>query len=123
MATEKEHLRQAEHNQRFLDSIDGTQFPDWTATVAFYKAVHLVQALFHLTGDSCGSHSGRNGILKGKYPHLWKQYHPLYSFSRLARYWCMKVKPEHAEQVRKRLAKFEREIGKTTERQRHRKTS
>src|SRR5687767_12154395 len=107
MATEKEHLRQAEHNQQLLDVIDSNRFPDWATTVAFYKAVHLVQAMFQMTGDSCGSHVMRNGVLRAKFPEVWKMYQPLYSFSRLARYWCMKVKPDHVGYILRRLAKLE----------------
>jgi hypothetical protein len=110
MATDREHLRQAEHNQHCFDALDQAHFPDWAATIAFYKAVHLVQALFQLTGDSCGSHSARNDILKKKFPRIWRQYHPLYSFSRLARYWCLKVKPEHVQQIVRRLRKLEKEV-------------
>jgi hypothetical protein len=112
MATDKEHLRQAQHNQELLDTIDRERFPDWAATVAFYKAVHLVQALFHTTHDSCGSHSKRNGILREKFPEIWKQYQPLYTFSRLGRYWCMRVKTEHVQYILRRLGRVEAEVAK-----------
>jgi hypothetical protein len=110
MATEHEHRRQADHNQAFLDSIDAARFPDWTTTAAFYKAVHLVQALFAASGHQCRSHSSRNKLLRLKFATVWKQYHPLYSFSRLARYWCFRVKPEHVRHVIRRLGRIERAI-------------
>lgn len=37
--------QQAVTNQTFLHVIDETLFPDWVVTVAFYKAVHLVEEL------------------------------------------------------------------------------
>jgi hypothetical protein len=123
MATDKEHQRQAAHNQELLDVLDRQRFPDWATTIAFYKAVHLVQAFFHVTGDSCGSHTARNGILKSKYPEIWRHYHPLYSFSRLARYWCLKVKPDHVEYVIRRLNKLEREIERELKDIAHKKAS
>lgn len=110
MATDKEHRRQAEHNQKFLESIDQSEFPDWLSTVAFYKAVHLVQALLTASGRNAKSHKSRNRILKTTWPAVWKEYHPLYSFSRLARYWCFRVKPEHIPFVMRRLGRVERAI-------------
>lgn len=110
MATESDHLRQAQHNQRFLNSIDCAQYPDWAATVAFYTAVHLAQALIKHGGDSCNSHKSRNNKLRKKYPAVWKLYQPLYSYSRLARYWCMKVKASDIPYLTRRLGKVEREV-------------
>ena len=110
MATESDHLKQADHNQRFLGEIDSNKFPDWAATVAFYTAVHLAQALLKRGGDTCNSHTTRNRKLRSKYPAIWKLYQPLYSYSRLARYWCMKVKPADIPYLTRRLAKVDREV-------------
>ena len=110
MATENEHERQADHNQKFLDDLDPTKYPDWAATVAFYIAVHRVQALLRVSGDRCKSHQKRNNILRAKFPSVWKHYQPLYSFSRLARYWCMRVQPDHVPYIRRRLGKVEQAI-------------
>lgn len=110
MATESDHLRQAQHNQSFLNSIDATKYPDWATTVAFYTAVHLAQALLKRSGDNCSSHTSRNRTLRKKFPGVWKLYQPLYSYSRLARYWCMKVKSADIPYITRRLGKIEREI-------------
>jgi len=88
MPSEDEHRLQAEHNQAFMDSLDRKRFPDWLATAAFYKGVHLVQILFVKKGHPTGSHQKRNTTLKTTYPELWKAYRPLYTFSRLTRYRC-----------------------------------
>lgn len=47
MATEQEHLRQAEHNEQFLTTFDLpiTPYLDWAATVIFYAALHYIRAL------------------------------------------------------------------------------
>lgn len=108
MATESDHLKQAEHNQAFLSTIDPNRFPDWVATAAFYKAVHLVEGLFaHEHRPPGGSHTRRNNILKRDYQELWKEYRPLYAFSRMGRYWCMGVDPSHVEYILRRLRRVE----------------
>lgn len=111
MATESEHKRQAEHNQEFLSTIDPNRFPDWIATVAFYTAVHLVEQLFaHESRPAGGSHLNSNSTLKRDYPELWKEYRPLYAFSRMGRYWCMAVDPVHVSYVKWRLGRVEQII-------------
>ncbi len=111
MATESEHRRQAERNEEFLSGIDQNRFPDWKATVAFYKAVHLVEVLFaHQGRPPGGSHTRRNNTLKRDFPDLWREYRPLYAFSRMARYWCMAVNPSHVDYVLRRLHRVERII-------------
>src|SRR5262245_1955393 len=112
MATEKEHLDQASHNQDMLCATDPNRFPDWVATVAFYQAVHLVEAMFVRKGltNQSGSHVRRNQLLKRTFADLWKQYQPLYAFSRLARYRCYPVKPDHTVYVLRRLGRVEQII-------------
>ena len=107
MATDAEHLQQARHNQEFFDALDVNRFPDWAATALFYKAVHLSQLLFRSK-----SHQRRNKTLKLQYPDVWKEYQPLYTFSRLARYWCLQVRPEDVPYVVRRLGRFERALQK-----------
>lgn len=114
MATETEHRQQAQRNQDFLDSIDAAKFPEWAVTVAFYKAVHLVELLLakKSLGHLSGYHSQRNNLLKRRYPGLWKDYGPLYRFSRVARYWCLHVEPRHVPPIIKRLERAERTVYK-----------
>lgn len=42
-----EHLAKARHNERFLQELrlDTTDFLDWAVTVAFYSALHYIDAL------------------------------------------------------------------------------
>lgn len=92
-----------------MAAIDQERFPDWTATVAFYKAVHLVEMLFaHDKRSSSGSHTTRNQVLKRDYPALWSQYQPLYNFSRQSRYWCTQVTPHQVSAMLSRLTQVER---------------
>jgi hypothetical protein len=110
MATEQQHREQAEHNQRFLDAIDPARFPDWVATVAFYKSVHLVQMLFVRKAHDSGSHQKRNNILKRHYPEIWKEYRPLYAFSRLTRYRCYQATTADLTYLLRRLGRTEEAV-------------
>lgn len=110
MATANDHRKQAEHNRAFLESLDAAEFPDWASTVMFYTAVHLAQQLFEIRGGVGGSHDKRNRTLRSLYPKVWKEYHKLYSYSRLARYRCLKARAEHVPFLERRLRKVEAEI-------------
>src|SRR3990172_3305456 len=110
MATAQDHLNQANHNRDFLASIDISRFPDWIATVMFYTAVHRAQQLFCIRGGTGGAHTKRNDSLRTLYPKVWREYHKLYSYSRLARYRCMESKPEHVPHLEKRLRRVEAAI-------------
>lgn len=92
MPAKAAHLTLAHHNQDLLDHLVSTQlekFPDWIATVAFYKAVHLVEALFDHHGYPHSiNHEMRNEQIKGdnRYKNIFKHYFPLQTASRCARY-------------------------------------
>ena len=64
----------------------------WVVTVAFYKALHIVEAIFHhdtrFRLDHTYHHEERNDSLRRepRYSKLWKHYKPLYDASRIARY-------------------------------------
>lgn len=47
MASEKEHLRKAEHNERFFSEfkIEATPYLDWVVTGIFYSAIHYIRAV------------------------------------------------------------------------------
>ena len=111
MATETEHQAQAEHNHRFIESLDATRFPDWVITAAFYEAVHLVEMLFvHQGIRGSRGHVPRNNMLKRDHPKIWKDYRPLYAFSRLTRYHCYQVQSEHVEYCLRRLGRVQTTI-------------
>ena len=48
MPSKQVHLKQAEHNQALIDQLFALtdDFSDWITTAAFYKALHLIEALF-----------------------------------------------------------------------------
>ena len=89
MAIELDHIRLANRNHQLLThllQIGG--YPDWVATVAFYKAVHVVEALFAANmGRHSISHADREATLKTAiFKNVWKDYSHLATASRVARY-------------------------------------
>lgn len=89
MATENDHINLANHNHKLLvHLLENGGFADWAATVAFYKAVHVVEAVFaaDLHVDST-SHTNREETLKiAKFKEISKDYSHLLTASRIARY-------------------------------------
>lgn len=87
------HLQIADRNQLVLDylRVRIDDFPEWVAVLAFYKAVHLVEAVLAVQ-DKHHSHSHESRELKlksdQKYSNIWKHYRPLWAASVIARYHC-----------------------------------
>jgi hypothetical protein len=91
VASRTDHLALADHNQQTIDYLRqaGDRFPDWITTVAFYKAVHLVDALLaHDHGRHFHDHRARFAALKreNRYLAIYRHFRPLYEASCVARY-------------------------------------
>ncbi len=94
MPNESEHIQLALHNIEVIHYLlDKPKFSDWTATVTFYTALHIVEAVFfHDTKNTHRrhghNHEEREKILKGtrSYQNLYIHYRPLQSASVVARY-------------------------------------
>ncbi|MBX9677206.1 MAG: hypothetical protein K2X38_00495 [Gemmataceae bacterium] len=92
MPSKAAHLELAKRNGEMLvhlvERID--QFPEWAATVAFYRALHLVEAAFAVDKEigHGGDHGTRNWHLKKKkkYAKVYAGYRPLWAASIIARY-------------------------------------
>ena len=94
------HEKIAENNQAVIDNLlkeseGGFQaFAPWVVTVAFYKALHLVECILYVDGQldrrkplHSQNHTERNDTLRQrKYAKLWKHYYALYNASMTARY-------------------------------------
>jgi len=95
MPAEVIHLRQLRHNLDFLRSFysPATPYPDWAATVAFYVAVHAVEAWLARRGIHSHSHQERTIHLRAFLPQLWRSYRRLETASRLARYEGIRPSP------------------------------
>lgn len=92
MANEATHIHQANRNQAVLSDLLSSPSPpwDWIATIAFYKAVHMVEAVFSRNesppDDNSVNHKSRNHVLKLRYPNIWRHYYYLFRASLVARY-------------------------------------
>ena len=86
------HLAMAKRNQVLIDKLisDGNSHPEWVAVIAFYKALHIVDAVLFATHPDKhgGDHKQRMRILKttNKYNAIFRYYRPLYSASTVGRY-------------------------------------
>ena len=92
MASEADHIAAANLNQKTLAHLcqDVSVHGPWVAVVAFYKALHVVEAVFANDPDirHCTDHGSRERALKmnRKYAHINKQYAPLSRAATIARY-------------------------------------
>ena len=92
MASEADHIAAANLNQKTLAHLcqDVSIHGPWVAVVAFYKALHIVEAVFANDPDirHCTDHGSREMTLKRKtkYEHINRQYAPLSRAATIARY-------------------------------------
>lgn len=94
MPTEDEHTQLAIHNMEVVDYLlVKPEFADWTATITFYTALHIVEAVFfhdqkHVHQRHGQNHENREQLLKGtkSYENMYKHYRPLQAASVVARY-------------------------------------
>ena len=94
MPSKASHLCVVKENSAAIDWLRQANppMPQWVVTVAFYKALHIVEAVFIADKNSpikhADDHSQRNEVLRKhhRYQHLWKHYRPLWNDSLIARY-------------------------------------
>ncbi len=88
MPNELLHKWQVRHNLTFLRSFyePTTPYTDWAVTVAFYTAVHAVEATLAQQGFHSRTHTERRSHVRRLFPHIWTLYYRLDTFSRQARY-------------------------------------
>jgi len=110
MGTLVQHAEKAASNQKFLDFISNAGYPDWTATVIFYRAVHLVEMMFAADNSHCNSHEERNAKLQKDHKDVYEEYHPLYNFARWARYDCRKFHGSNLPECFQRLEALEKKV-------------
>lgn len=91
------HLKAAEANRRTLDFIQQhvTHHSPWVVTIAFYTALHVVEAVLANDDIHQDKHENRHQLLKRtkKYQHIWKHYQPLFNDSMVARYLTSSSQP------------------------------
>ncbi|MEX2286504.1 MAG: hypothetical protein WD648_05390 [Planctomycetaceae bacterium] len=90
MATPADHIALANRNHDALCLLlpHAETCPEWIATIAFYKAVHIVEAVFAIVlSEHSHSHDDRIDRLKRpQFEILFIDYRPLYAASVIARY-------------------------------------
>jgi hypothetical protein len=93
MPSKEAHIAAAKKNEAALRHLlSGDDHLGWVVTVAFYKALHIVEAVFAVDSklgvDHTDDHAKRNRILREtvRYSHFWKHYRPLWNLSLIARY-------------------------------------
>lgn len=90
MATEIDHISLANANHRTLFYLlaDGPNHPEWCATVAFYKALHVVEATFAaVQRKHSTSHRDRiEALTQAPFDILFTDFKILFNASKIARY-------------------------------------
>jgi hypothetical protein len=92
MATELEHIELANRNHEALRALLGAadDHPEWVATIAFYKALQILEATFASKGlGHSHGHSKRLEIIqdaRNGYASLCRHYEALLEASEVARY-------------------------------------
>lgn len=93
MAGPNAHLSKAVHNIKTIAFLfTGTNKKDWIATVAFYAALHIVDAVLYHNNRGLQrhgqTHNYRERLVKynPKFQHMWTFYWSLHNESVVARY-------------------------------------
>lgn len=92
------HLSKAEHNKRFLfDYLMGIleKCPDWASIVAFYSALHFIEAFLKKNyGKNFEHHEERHRFLSQNVPRkIFSAYYRLYDLGFSSRYKSLKDAP------------------------------
>jgi hypothetical protein len=93
MPSKEAHVAVARQNQLTIDYLlQSDEHLPWVVTVAFYRALHIIEAVFAADSKSPMAHTDdhkiRNRLLKttNRYRQLWRMYRPLWEASLIARY-------------------------------------
>lgn len=117
MPSRQEHLRVAHENELLIDqlSLDNPCARGWLSTVAFYAALHYVEAFFSKSGTHSADHRTRDSNLS-RHPEtmaIYFEYSELKNLSTRARYHGRYPdKNSIAIEVRPALAKVKSEMQK-----------
>ena len=91
MPSSAAHVALAAHNVKLACLLGRTtEYHDWVATVTFYAALHVIEALFasEKPPEHGQAHERREFLLKErrKYSNVYAHYRPLQSAATIARY-------------------------------------
>ena len=112
MPSKELHIFKAEHNKKFLDSVinGNEEYNDWSATVIFYCAVHLVEAYFAEKGEHHTKHVDRKKAMKceSELASVMVSYKAIESLSKAARYDCVVITKEKITSSKAKLLYLEK---------------
>ena len=78
MASQEEHIKQAQHNESFSLSIKETPYLDWVVTGIFYSALHYIEGYLAINDGHPDIHAVRNEMIEED-PNLgWRFYSRMY---------------------------------------------
>ena len=87
MPSRDQHLAKADANRALLESVAvARSSPEWAITIAFYQAVHVVEAWAALRSQHHRSHRRRSETVNRELSPISEDYAELYEASRTARY-------------------------------------
>lgn len=116
MPSDRLHSRQAEHNRKVMATLDGqlSACEDWLTTMAFYTALHLIEARLACRGRHLFTHLdrddwvARDGDFRGTVSYC---YFELKNQSERARYKCVPItRDEWLREIRPALENLERAL-------------
>ena len=95
-----ENLAKAQRNRKILLNYLlklVAECPEWIAVVAFYSALHFVDAYYAKMGMRFQRHEDRNKEVADSLPSIFESYYKLYDISVNSRYGCVKDNPTAGE--------------------------
>ena len=96
MPARDEHLAKADHGATVAASLMAEPASvEWAITVLFYRAVHVVEAWFALSGIHHQSHQARTRAVDRQLPEIAADYGDLLEASRTARYERDGIRRQH----------------------------
>lgn len=110
------HRVNAEKNEQFAESLDGSQAVErgWIVTVRFYSLLHYVEERLTSHGYTSERHNQRMDNIKScnaVETAVYKKYRALYDISRDARYECVRMNQEDVEESERILDEGKRMLG------------
>lgn len=102
LPSEAAHAGAAERHLRAAEDVR-SRFPDWSAVMVLYAAVHRVEEACATHGHDNRDHQERNSYIRQHCIHVWPPYLRLLNESMKARYMDNGMFSLTAEQVRKQL--------------------
>jgi hypothetical protein len=94
MPSSEAHIQAALRNQNTIDYLlaGGEQHAAWIVTIAFYKALHIVETVLARQNPALhkNEHLSRNTFLKTekRFEKIWVHYSILFQASQVSRYLC-----------------------------------